>query len=229
MEKRMPSPLTVGFDYTGPIADGDRMKLVDDKTVARVTDPYDHYVGQVYSFDAGISKCTLVVPYTWHRDDRVAGVAGLGPGYGVLGADNKIYPYTPAKPARHDGTAVGPVTVVAATSDAFKLKVDGVSTSGTLDPGEDVTFATILAAMNAALTGKGVHIELDTAGHLNPVADEIGKTIEIEAIEDDCYTLLGWTAGVYYPVNGSHDPTCAKVMVLTTATDAGDTIETLEM
>ncbi len=27
MEKRMPSPLTVGFDYTRPIADGQDMQI----------------------------------------------------------------------------------------------------------------------------------------------------------------------------------------------------------
>ena len=228
MERRMQSPLTVGFDYTGPIADGDCMKISADRTVSRVTDPYDPYVGRVYSHDSGINRCVLVTPYIWHRDDRIAGVAGMGPGYAVIGPDNKAYPYTPAKPARHDGTAVGPTDITAGVNDAIKLKIQGGSSQAlTLAPGEGRTYAAIAAEVNPSLTG--MRLEVDADGNLNIVALELGKSVEVEEAANNAYAALGWTVGVYQPVNASHDPTCVKIVVLTSAASDGDQIETLEM
>jgi len=228
MERRLPSPLTVSFDYSGDIADGDRMKIGADRTVSRVTDPYDIYVGRVYGVEAGIGRCTLVVPYVWNRDDVVAGEASMGPGYYVLGPDNKAFPYTQAKPARHDGTATGPKTVVVDTSDVIKLKIEGGSSQTiTITAGVGLTFAAIAAEVNATLTD--MHLEVDAAGHLNIVADDIFRSVEVEAVTHDAYTLLGWTAAVYKPTTPSHDPSCIKGVIVKGATLAGDLLEVLEL
>lgn len=226
MEKRAPSPLTVGAEYSGVIEAGDRLKIGADRTVSRLTDPYDPYVGQVYTKSTELGECVFVTPYVWHRDDRIAGEA-IQPGYFVLGPDNKIFQYTPAKPARHDGTTTGPQDITLDTNDVIKLKLEGGSSQSiTLDAGTGRTFAAIAAEVNVELTG--MKLEVDAAGNLNIVLLEIGKSVEVETVTHQAYTALGWTVGVYQPTNASHDPTCVKGIALTAAAkDAA--VETLEM
>lgn len=201
MEKRMPSPLTVGFDYTGPIADGQDMQIAADGTAVKFAG--GAYIGKVYAFDSGALECTLVVPYIWHRDDRIAGEAVV-PGFIAIGADGKAYQYRPAAPARHDGTAVGPKDITTGSNDVIKLKLEGGSSQTvTHAAGTGRTFAAIAAEANAALTG--MKLEVDAAGNLNIVALELGKSVEVETVVNNAYTALGWTVGVYQPVNASHD------------------------
>jgi hypothetical protein len=225
MERRMPSPLTVRFPYTGVVADGDVMTIDPDGTVRRLAKPSEPYVGQVYSFETQIKECALVVPYNYHRDTRLAGEAVV-PGYFVWGPNNTVLQYTPAKAARVDGTTTGPKTVVAATSDAVKVKLEyGASQTVTLTAGTNLTFTAIATELNAGLSG--ITAEVDAAGNLNLVADDMEQSIEVEAVTHDAYTLLGWTAGVYAPTAASHDPSAIGGLI-TTAGNAGVAVGTLE-
>ncbi len=223
MERRMPSPLTVGFDYSGPIADGQEMQIAADRTAVKYAG--GAYLGRVYSFDAGAMKCVLVVPYVWNRDDRIAGEA-LDPGYFAVGSDGKAYQYIPAAPARHDGTTTGPKTVTVDADDTIKLKIEGGSSQTiVITAGVGLTFAAIAEEVNATLTD--MHLEVDAAGNLNIVADDIFKSVEVEAVATDAYTLLGWTAGVYKPTAPSHDPMQKRGVILKAAL-VGAAVETLE-
>jgi hypothetical protein len=225
IERRIPSPLTVGFVYTGVVADGDALTPNGTGGVRRLVDPSEPYVGQVYTFETGIKELVAVVPHNYHRNVRIAGAAVV-PGKFVWGLGSTVKQYSPAIPARHDGTTTGPKTVVLDTSDKVKVKLQyGSSQTVTLTAGVGLTFAAIAEELNAGLTG--ITAEVDAAGNLNLVADEIWKSIEVEAVTHDAYTLLGWTAAVYPPSAPSHDASAVGGIILT-AGDQGDPVVTLE-
>lgn len=226
MERRIPSPLTVGFPYAGTIADGDVLTIGADRTVRRLAASSEPIVGQVYSVQSDRSELVAVVPFSYHRNTRLAG-APLNPGYFVWGPNNTVLPYVPATPARCSGMTVGPVAIVTGTNDAVKLKAgSGDWQTATLTAGPARSFAQVAEELNAVLVG--IIIELDADGHLNPVCTHPGKSIEIGTVTHDAYTELGWDAGVYEPTFSSHDPAFVGGIVVTSATEAGQAVETLE-
>lgn len=219
--------LFVAFQYNGTVAAGDQVEIAANRKVQRLTSIGSmKRIGSVETVRASLTECVVRMRGRRNVPDAVAGADGLVIGEFVYGPDNKVHQYTPAAPARHDGTATGPKTVVLDTSDKVKVKlVNGSSQTVTLTAGVDVTFAAIAAELNTGLTG--ITAEVDLAGHLNLVADQIFEGIEIEAVTHDAYTLLGWTAGIYAPISPSHDPRAVDGMILVGG-DQDDAIEVLE-
>lgn len=219
--------LNVSFKYSGEIARGDIVEIGLLRTVGPVSsDPAINVPGAVIAIETELTRCTVETPFRARREDRVAGEA-IAPGWFVVRDDGLAYQYTPAERASHTGTATGPVTVVADTSDALKVKVDGVSTSVQLTAGADTAFSAIVAEANADLVPKGSRLVVDSDGHIRLEAVQMGKTVELEAVANDCYTLLGLTAAIYYPQNANYDPMAVRGLVIVGG-DEGDEIETLE-
>jgi hypothetical protein len=226
MERRIPSPLTVRFTYTGTVADGDVLTIDADGTVRRLVDPSEPVVGQVYAFETLIKECTIVVPYNYHRDTRLAGETVV-PGRFVWGLGNTVNQFTPAIPASFAGTTTGVHTVVVDTSDTVKLTLEySAAQTIVITAGVGLTMAAIAAELNETLVGMTAYV--DATGHLCVRADEIWKSITVETVATDAYTLLGWTAtNVYTPSAPSHDASAVGGLILT-AGDQGDAVGTLE-
>lgn len=218
--------LNIGFKYSGPISHGDDVEIGADRVVSSLkTIGSPKRVGAVAAIDSDLSMCTVETSFRGQRHDRVAGES-VDPGFFIAGPAGEAYQFTPASPARCDGTAVGPVTITAGTNDAIKLTVEGgADQTATLTAGAGRTFAAIAAEVNALLTG--IVLEVDVAGHLNPVCKEIGKKFTIGAVDHDAYTTLGWTAGDHVPTNASHDPALVTGLIVVGAAK-GQNIETLE-
>lgn len=221
--------LNIAFDYDPttytPVA-GDRVTLLADRKVgplSRIGDPFE--VGEVISVRNALSEVVVRTDALHDRIDRIAGEQ-VTYGLGVFGPGNKVYQYHPATAARHDGTTTGVKTIVVSTSDTVKITVEGGSPQTiVLTAGVGVAMATISDEINATLTG--AHTEVDAAGNINLVCDDIFKTVEVAAVAHDAYTLLGWTVAVYTPTAPSHDPCVASMMILVGgAKDA--VVETLE-
>lgn len=222
-----PSPYThnISFDYDVEPAENDRVELIAGRKVQKVSQVgASTEVGEVVNVRSALKECTVRTTYANNHQTRIAGEAVV-PGRFVFGPDNTVYQYIPASPAHHDGTTTGPKTVTVDVDDTVKVKFDGVSTTIVLTAGVGITFAAIAAELNAELVGcKAV---VDAAGNLNLVGTQIGKTVEIEADAHGAYALLGWTAGVYYPTNASHDPTAVAGMIVVGGA-LGAAVETLE-
>lgn len=227
MNKELHDILAHAFICPANVSVGDRVKISAANTVALLTDPADsvYDVGEVTKHQADDLKCTVATPYRRLRDNRISGAAvPVGPF--VFGAANAVFGYSPAAAARHDGTATGPVDVTLDTDDVVKVKINGASQTVQLSAGTDVTFETIAAELTAGLNG--ITAEVDADGNINLVCDELGKTIEVETVTHDAYTLLGWSEAIYYPTNASHDQAAIRGMAIKPATAAGQTVETLE-
>jgi hypothetical protein len=206
---------------------GDRVKIVANRKVGpldKIGDPLE-LPGEIIDVRDALSEVTIRLDALHNRQDRIAGEA-VSIGRGVFGPGNKIYQYTPAAPARHDGTTTGPKTVTVDVDDTIKITVEGTAAQTiVITAGVGLTFAAIAEEVNATLTG--AHLEVDAAGNVNLVCDDIFKTVEVGAVATDAYTLLGWTAAVYKPDAPSHDPCVAtQLIIVGGAKDAA--IETLE-
>jgi hypothetical protein len=226
-ERQSGPTFNLAFDYD-PLAapaEGDRVEIYGSRKVRPITQiggPCE--IGECIAVRQSLVECTVRVDGSVTRLGRIAGEAVVA-GRGVFGPGNKVYQYHPATPAKHIGTAVGPATVVAATSDAIKIRIEeGAFQTITLTAGVNRTFAAIAAEVNPQLTD--LHLEVDADGHLNPVANRIDRAIEIAAVTHDAYTLFGWTAGVYNPTTPSHDPAVTCFILVGAAKDSA--IETLE-
>jgi hypothetical protein len=224
-EQRIPSPLTVMFTYTGTVADGDVLTIDADGTVRKISLPSEPVIGQVYSHETLIKECTVVVPYTYRRDNRIAGEAVV-PGRFVWGPNNTVFQYSPAAPARVTGSTTGPKTVTVSVDDTIKVTL-GMNAAQTLTitAGTGRTFAAIAAELNATLVG--LHAGVDAAGHFYLEADEIWNTLIVEAVTHDAYTLLGLSANVYTPSTPSHDASAVGGLILTAGAQ-GAAVGTLE-
>ncbi len=227
--------LNLAFDYDPTVYTpvvGDRVRIAAARKVEGLTQIGDpNEIGEVISIRDSLSEVVVRVDgiHDIPADDSKARIAGesVSAGPGVFGPGNKVYQYQPATAARHDGTTTGVKTIVVDTSDTVKIAVGGGSPQTiTLTAGVGVTMAAISDEINAALTG--AHTEVDSGGHIDLVCDDIFKTVEVVAVADGAYTLLGWTAGVYTPTAPNCDPSlCDHVMILVGgAKDAA--IETLE-
>ncbi|MEW6351294.1 MAG: hypothetical protein AB1646_19745 [Thermodesulfobacteriota bacterium] len=227
MIQRLSNVLAVSLACPADVAVGDMVEIASSKTVAKLTTVgSSKLVGVVVVHRAEALLCTVETPFRERRDDRVAGEAvPVGPF--VWGPANKTYAYTPGSVPRHDGTAVGPVTITAAGNDKVKIAVDGgTAVTVTLTAGTGRTFAQIAAEINAAVTG--ITAEVDAAGNLNLVGTEIGQKFEVQTVTNDAYTALGWTAATYSGDKPSHDAGAIAGLAITPATEAGTVVETLE-
>jgi len=172
------------------------------------------------------TTCTVDTPFRERRDDRVAsGAVIVGPF--VFGLDNTVISYSAGSPAVVTGTTTGVKTVVVSTSDKLKIAygVGGADQTITLTAGVGVTMAAMAAEITAQADGFSASVS--TTGHLVITGDDIWKPIEIKAVSNAAYTLLGLSAAVTAASGPSHDPNAVRGLILT-AGDDGDVVETLE-
>jgi len=219
--------LNIDFDYDVEPAIGDRLEISSSgrKAQALTERGGTRELGECIDVNKALKECTVRIDAIHNRIDRIAGEAVV-PGLGFFGPQSRVYQYVPAAPARHDGTTTGPKTVTVDVDDTIKVKIEGGSSQTiVITAGENLTFAAIAAEVNATLTD--MHLEVDAAGHMNLVADDIFRSVEVEAVATDAYTLLGWTAAVYEPTTPNHDPHFKPVQIIVGGAE-GAAIETLE-
>lgn len=220
--------LNITFDYDDAAvpAIGDRVEITSNRKVRPITQiGSPNEIGVCIDVRNALMECTVMTDFTYNRQDRVAGEAVVA-GPCVFGPGNKVYQYVPATRARHDGTTTGPKTVVVDTDDTIKVAIGGGSPQTiVITAGVGLTFAAIAEEVNATLTD--AHLEVDVAGHMNVVCDDIFKSVEVATVATDAYTLLGWTEAVYTPTAPNYDPSlCESMVVVGGAKDA--LVETLE-
>lgn len=221
--------LDIAFDYDPLVftpAVGDRVEIAANRKVVPVSTVGSlKQVGTVLSVRDSLTECVVRVKGQANRQDRIAGET-VTVGQFVYGPGGKVWQYTPAVPARHDGTTTGPKTVVLDTSDKIKLKIEGgTSQTITLTAGANLTFAAIAQEINTTLTDMTVVV--DSGGHLDILANDIFKSVEVETVANNAYTLLGWTAAVYKPTAPSHDPSAVNGLILVGG-DADAAVEVIE-
>ena len=217
------SILPIGFDYEVAPAEADVVEITTDRKVQKLTaSGGSKRVGVVVGIRSSLLECTVATPFREDRIDRIAGEnVTIGPF--VFGPDNKVYQYTPGAVASVTGTATGAKTVVQNTSDKVKINYQGSQTF-TLTAGE-TTMAAKAAEINDS--AEGFVASVDSGGHLVLTGLSIGVPLEVEAVSNDAYTLLGLTAAVTRAAGPSHDPNQVAGLIIVGG-DEGDAVETLE-
>ena len=217
--------LNIGFNYDVEPAEGDLMEITANRVATKISSiGSDKYLGRVISRSKLRGDCVVRTRFNDDRIDRVAGETVVA-GKFVFGPGNVVYQYVPGQRAVVTGSATGTQTVVAATSDTAKIDYnnEGPQTF-TLTAGAR-TMAQIAAEINTSAVG--FIASVDTAGHLVLTGNEIGKAIEVVAVANDAYTLLGLTAGITRAKGPSHDPSEVAGLIIVGG-NGGDTVETLE-
>ena len=218
--------LAIAFDYDVKPAEGDYVELIAGRKIQKVTAAgVANLVGEVETVRSSLGECTVLTRSRQNIQGRIAGEdVAIGPF--VWGPDNKVYQYTPGAVASVVGSTTGAKTIVAGTSDAAKINYNNEgSQTFTLTAGVDVPMATVAAEINE--TAVGFVAGVDATGHFTLTGKEIGKPIEVEAVANDAYTLLGLTAGVTRCAGPSHDASRIAGLIVVGG-DEGDEIETLE-
>ena len=215
--------LPIGFDYDVEPAEADVVEITTDRKVQKLTaGGGSKRVGVVAGVRSSLKECTVATPFRENRIDRIAGEdVTIGPF--VFGPANKVYQYTPGAVAQVAGTATGTKTVVQSTSDKVKINYQGSQTF-TLTAGSR-TMAQTATEIND--TAAGFVASVDADGHLVLTGLSIGVPLEVEAISNDAYTLLGLTAAVTRAAGPSHDPNQVAGLIIVGG-DEGDAVETLE-
>jgi len=132
-------------------------------------------VAQNYAIDAGVN-------------DKIELVIGTG--------SAQTFTLTAATKASVTGTQTETFAIVLDTSDKIKIKVgDGDSQTFTLTAGGTQTAANVVADL-AALVDATASV---SAGAVKITCDSSADTLEIEAVANDAYTVLGLTAAVTSP------------------------------
>lgn len=224
--RRIPETLNVAFDYDTEPAVGDLVEITGSRHVQELTLAGRHKcVGEVIGLRTDLTEATVATPYRRNRIDRIAGETVVA-GPFVFGVDNKVYQYTPGAVATVTGSTTGVKTYVNDTSDKVKINYNNEG-SQTFDitAGVGVAMATVVAEINAAAVGFTCSVDAD--GHFVITGDEIGKPIEIEAVSNDAYTLLGLSAAVTRCAGPSHDASLIAGMVVVGGAAAA-AVETLE-
>jgi hypothetical protein len=224
--RRIPETLNVAFDYDTEPAVGDLVEITGSRHVQELTLAGRHKcVGEVIGLRTDLTEATVATPYRRNRIDRIAGETVVA-GPFVFGVDNKVYQYTPGAVATVTGSTTGVKTYVNDTSDKVKINYNNEG-SQTFDitAGVGVAMATVVAQINAAAVGFTCSVDAD--GHFVITGDEIGKPIEIEAVSNDAYTLLGLSAAVTRCAGPSHDASLIAGMVVVGGAAAA-AVETLE-
>ncbi len=215
--------LSIGFDYDVEPAEADVVEITGSRKVQKLTAAgANKRVGVVTGVRSSLKECTVATPFRENRIDRVAGEVVV-PGPFVFGPDNKVYQYTPGAVAKVTGTTTGTKTVVQSTSDAVKINYQGSQTF-TLTAGAR-TMAQTAAEINA--TAEGFVASVDDDGHLELTGLYIGEPLEVEAVSNDAYTLLGLTPAVTRAAGPSHDPNQVAGLILVGG-NAAAAVETLE-
>jgi hypothetical protein len=110
----------------------------------------------------------------------------------VGGGAAQDFTLTNATPASVTGTQTETFNIGDGTSDALKIKIGGgTSQTFTLTDGAARTAAQVVADL-AALTDATASVD---NGAVKITATDAADAIEIEAVANDCYTVLGFTAG----------------------------------
>lgn len=215
--------LFIAFDYDVEPAAGDVLEIAASRKVQKLTSSGgSKRVGICGPVRSSLLECTVATPFRENRIDRIAGEdITIGPF--VFGPTNKVYQYSPGAVAQVVGTATGAKTVVQNTSDKVKINYQGSQTF-TLTAGER-TMAQTAEEINA--TAAGFVASVDSTGHLVLTGLYIGVPLEVEAISNDAYTLLGLTAAVTRAAGPSHDPNQVAGLIIVGG-DEGDAVETLE-
>lgn len=215
--------LSIGFDYSVEPAEGDVVEIIADRKVQKLTaSGGSKRAGVVTGVRSSLLECTVATPFREDRIDRIAGEdVTIGPF--VFGPANKVYQYTPGAVASVTGTTTGTKTVVQNTSDKVKINYQGSQTF-TLTAGAR-TMAETAAEIND--TAEGFVASVNTGGNLVLTGLSIGVPLEVEAVSNDAYTLLGLTAAVTRAAGPSHDPSQIAGLIIVGG-DEGDAVETLE-
>lgn len=199
--------LAVKFNCPSTVSEGDPVRIASDLTVAGVTSAaHRDIIGTVIQHADDNTYCTVETSFN-RRSEREA-YAELPVGPFVWGVGSKPTAWTPGNYATVTGSQDGPFVFAKAsftgsaaetfeitlnTNDAFKIKV------GSAEP------VTIQLTAGAARTAAQVAAEIaaiagvtaaDVGGHVKVTADNSGTKIELMAVTHDCYTALGFTAGV---------------------------------
>ena len=221
-----PNILPIAFDYDTEPLEGGIVEITAARKVQALTATgRSRIVGECGPIRSTLKECTVLTRFRSNRQDRVAGETVVA-GPFVFGVDSKVYQYIPGAKALVTGSTTGVKTYVNDTSDKVKINYNNEG-SQTFDitAGAGVAMATVAAEIN--LTAVGFTAGVDATGHFTLTGDEIGKPIEIEAVSNDAYTLLGLTAAVTRCAGPSHDA-CEIAGLIVVGGAAAATVETLE-
>jgi hypothetical protein len=224
--RRIPEGLKIAFDYDTEPAIGDMVELTGSRHVQALTLAGRHKcVGEVIGVRSALSECTVATKFQRNLITRIAGET-VTAGPFVFGVDSKVYQYSPGSVAVVTGSTTGAKTYVLNTSDKVKINYNNEgSQTFTITAGVGVTMATVATEVNA--TAVGFTCSVDADGHFVLTGDEIGKPLEIEAVSNDAYTLLGLTAAVTRCAGPSHDASLIAGLVVVGGAAAA-AVETLE-
>jgi len=227
MIQRVGGALGLSLTCPSTVEVGDLVEISTDLTVAALSAVgSEKLVGEVSVHKDDATTCTIDTRFTRRRDDRIAGEAvSVGPF--VWGPLNKVYGYTPGTRASITGTVAGPYTVVADTSDKLEVIVGdhGAVQTFTLTAGSR-TAAQVVAEINATASGFTASVTAD--GKVKLEANRINTPLEVDAVTNNCYTLLGLTADtVVDGTDASHDSSKIAGIVIKSGAAAA-AVETLE-
>jgi len=200
---------TIGTD-DGPVSIADainnQLKVTvgtgDPQTIALATGPALEMVeiqndinATAVGFTAGVDGGGHLVLTADDTADDLEVVEVTGDCYTALGLTAAVYSAVPAAGGTHTGTVNTVVTVVLNTNDKLKLKVGaGASQTVTLTAGVDVALTTIRDEINTQTDNIVASV---AGGYLKLQAYATYDDLEIEAVANDAYTLLGLTVDVY--------------------------------
>jgi len=186
--------LAIEFNCANTVRVGDVVKISADNAVAVLSSTgADMPVGTVVQHTEGATKCVVATRFRERRSNRIAATA-LAVGRFVWGLLSKVYGYTADAYATVTTTNAQNYTIVLDTSDKVKLSIGGgASQTFTLTAGTR-TAAQVVADF-AAGTG---FVASETADHkVKFTADDLQNSIEVEAVTNDAYTVLGLTVQEY--------------------------------
>lgn len=221
-----PNILPIAFDYDTAPTEGDLVEIISGRKIQKLTaGGLNKIVGDCGPIRSSLKEATINTRFRQNIPNRIAGEdVTIGPF--VFGVDNKVYQYNPGAVATVTGSTTGVKTYVNDTSDKVKINYNNEG-SQTFDitAGVGVAMATVAAEINE--TAVGFTAGVDGTGHFTLTGNEIGKPIQVEAVSNDAYTLLGLTAAVTRCAGPSHDA-CRIAGLIVVGGDEGDEVETLE-
>lgn len=225
-KRTKPDILPIAFDYDTAPTEGDLVEIIAGRKIQKLTaSGFSKIVGDCGPIRSRLLEATINTRFRANIPDRIAG-EDVAIGQFVFGVDNKIYQYTPGAVAEVVGSTTGVKTYVNDTSDKVKVNYNNEG-SQTFDitAGVGVAMATVAAEINE--TAVGLTAGVDATGHFTLIGNEIGKPIEVEAVSNDAYTLLGLSAAVTRCAGPSHDASRIAGLIVVGG-DEGDEVETLE-
>lgn len=212
MYQKKDKVLALSMICPSDIAVGEVVAISDDLTVASISsEAQADILGTVCKHGEDGLICTVETRFRERRDDRVA-AAAIDVGPFVWDGNMKAVAYTASSVASVTGTQAETFEIIAAaggsvtgdnaetfnigegTSDAVKIKVgSGESQTFTLTAGATQTAANVAADFAAAVGFTASAVD----GKLHLEADAVTDALEVEAVANDAYTVLGLSAAVH--------------------------------